>query len=168
MVNIVFLYIISSLSCLVSEKKAKADHDGARYTISLSLILVAFISIVIIAIVLLNIDFIIQKIIGDNWVKGSLIVILPSLLFIGFAQVFKGYFYGTRDVNPPALAEVIEQVTSRRPPICPAHGMPALIRLLFSFAPGAFSFLVSALALGGIPDWLVDSANEKVSSFRGK
>lgn len=128
-----------AVSRLVSEKKAKADHDGVRYTISLSLILVAIISIVIIAIVLLNIDFIIQKIIGDNRVKGSLIVILPSLLFIGFAQVFKGYFYGTRDVNPPALAEVIEQVTR----------MGVAIGLLLWAAPKYSLPIVAALVMVG-------------------
>lgn len=128
-----------AVSRLVSEKKAKADHDGARYTISLSLILVAIISIFIIAIVLLNIDFIIQKIIGDNRVKGSLIVILPSLLFIGFAQVFKGYFYGTRDVNPPALAEVIEQVTR----------MGVAIGLLLWAAPKYSLPIVAALVMVG-------------------
>ncbi len=71
-------------------------------------------------------------------------------------------------LKPALSALVMAAVCSVLYQLLAGTGMPALIRLLFSFAPGAFSFLVSALALGGIPDWLVDSAKEKVSSFRGK
>lgn len=128
-----------AVSRLVAEKKARADSEGIRHTVSISLLMAAIISLAIITITLLNIDWITNKIIGNRSVKGALITILPSLLFIGLAQVLKGYFYGIKEIRPPALSAIIEQIVR----------MSVAVTLLLWAAPRYSLPLVAALVMVG-------------------
>lgn len=100
-----------AVSRLVSEKNVKHDILGIRRTMTVSLSLVAIISTTLTFIGLLNLDFISQLVIKDERTKGALFILFPCVIFIGLGAVLKGFFYGQKNIHPPALAEIIEQVT---------------------------------------------------------
>lgn len=99
-----------AVSRLVSEKNAKGDTLGIRRTVSTAILLVAFISIILSVSTILNLNYIADNILKDQRTRGALLVLFPSIIIIGFGAVLKGFFYGMKDIHPPALSEIIEQL----------------------------------------------------------
>jgi stage V sporulation protein B len=131
----------TAVSRLVSEKKAKGDLRGIRRTVAVTLMLVAGISFVITLVALFNLDYIAENIIGDGRTRGALFVLFPCIMIIGLGASLKGFFYGMKDVHPPALAEIIEQLTR----------MALAASLLYWFAPkGNYALAVAIVMLGTV------------------
>jgi len=100
-----------AISRLVSAKKARGDIQGIRRVVKTTLMLVTGISVVITIAALCNLDGIAEKIIGDERAKKALFVLFPCITIVGLGASLKGFFYALKDVHPPALAEIIEQLT---------------------------------------------------------
>jgi len=123
-----------AVSRLVSEKMVRHDFHGTRCTMRVAIALVFTISITITLIALLNLDFITKVIIKDERTKGALFILLPCIIIIGLGATIKGFFYGQKNIHPPALAEIIEQITR----------MAVAIGLIFWLMPGE-NFALSAM-----------------------
>lgn len=50
-----------------------------------------------------------KNILGDSRLSTPLYIFGPTILFASLAAVFRGYFYGTKNVIPPALSQLTEQ-----------------------------------------------------------
>lgn len=114
-----------AVSRLISEKNVKHDIVGMRRTMTVALSLVTIISTTLAVIGLFNLNFISQVIIKDERTKWSLFILFPCVIFIGLGATLKGFFYGQKNIHPPALAEIIEQLTR----------MSIAVGLIFWFAP---------------------------------
>ncbi|NLB41175.1 MAG: hypothetical protein GX815_02765, partial [Clostridiales bacterium] len=90
-----------------------------------ALSLVTIISTTLTIIGLFNLDFISQVIVKDERTKWALFIVFPCVIFIGLGATLKGFFYGQKNIHPPALAEIIEQLTR----------MAVAISLIFWFTP---------------------------------
>jgi stage V sporulation protein B len=128
-----------AVSRLVSEKKAKGDLRGVRQTMFVTLLLAAGISLAITLTALFNLDFIAENIIKDARTKAALFVLFPCITLIGLGAVIKGFFYGLKDIHPPALAEIIEQLAR----------MALAISLLYWLVPKDNYALAAALVMLG-------------------
>ncbi len=128
-----------AVSRLVSEKKAKGDMQGVQRTMYVALLLVASISITIIIMALLNLDFLASTIIKDSRTKAALFILFPSIIFIGLGATIKGFFYGIKNIHPPAMAEIVEQIVR----------MTIAISLLYWFVPKDNYALAAALVMLG-------------------
>lgn len=128
-----------AVSRLVAEKKAKGDIQGVRRTMFVTLTLAAGISLVITAVALFNLDFIAENIIKDSRTKAALFILFPCITLIGLGATLKGFFYGLKDIHPPALAEIIEQLAR----------MAIAISLLYWFVPKDNYALAAALVMLG-------------------
>ncbi len=114
-----------AVSRLVSEKNVKHDILGMRRTMTVALSLVTITATTLAIIGLTNLDFISQVIIKDERTKLALFILFPCVIFIGLGATLKGFFYGQKNIHPPALAELIEQLTR----------MAVAVGLIFWFAP---------------------------------
>lgn len=123
-----------AVSRLISEKKVKNDYHGMRFTMTIAITLVTIISVTLTLAALLNLNFISKVIIKDERTKGALFVLLPCIIIIGIGATLKGFFYGQKDIHPPALAEIIEQITR----------MAVAIGLILWLVPGE-DFALSAI-----------------------
>lgn len=56
-------------------------------------------------------DAVSVHLLGDARTRLGLLLLLPCMLLTGWENVHKNYFYGRKNVIPPALAEVLEQVS---------------------------------------------------------
>jgi stage V sporulation protein B len=117
----------TAISRLVSAKNARGDIRGIRHVVKTTLLLVTGVSIVITIAALCNLDGIAKNIIGDERARSALFVLFPCITVIGLGSSLKGFFYGIKEIHPPALAEIIEQLTR----------MALALSLLFLFASEA-------------------------------
>ncbi|WP_157910359.1 stage V sporulation protein B [Petroclostridium xylanilyticum] len=99
-----------AVSRLVAERKAIGDERGIVRTVIISLCLITIVSICLSAFFVLNIDQITVNLLQDFRIRPALFIFFPCILITGLAAVFKGYFYGLRDIHPPAFAEIAEQI----------------------------------------------------------
>ncbi|HHT64452.1 MAG: putative polysaccharide biosynthesis protein [Caldicoprobacterales bacterium] len=101
--------IPAAVSRLISEKNARQDILGMRRTMTAAITMAVILSTTLALLALLNLDFITRVIIKDQRTKGALFILFPNLIFIGLGAALKGFFYGRKEIHPPALAEMIEQ-----------------------------------------------------------
>jgi stage V sporulation protein B len=55
-------------------------------------------------------DAISVQLLGDARTRLGLLVLLPCIFFTGIENVHKNYFYGMKNVHPPAVSELAEQL----------------------------------------------------------
>ena len=53
-------------------------------------------------------DFIAGNILGDIKTKPAMLMIMPCLLFTGFENIYKAFFYGVKNVKPNIISEISE------------------------------------------------------------
>ncbi|NLY43413.1 MAG: polysaccharide biosynthesis protein [Clostridiaceae bacterium] len=99
-----------AVSRLVAQQKALGNNKGAHQVVLVGVFLVASLSACLFAIILFNIDFISSNLLHDIRIRLALFIILPCICITGIASVLKGYFYGIKDIHPPAIAEIVEQM----------------------------------------------------------
>lgn len=99
-----------AVSRLISEKNVKHDIYGMQRTMTVAITIVTVISTTLTLLALFNLDFITRVIIKDERTKGALFILFPNVIFIGLGAALKGFFYGRKDIHPPAVAEIIEQL----------------------------------------------------------
>lgn len=114
-----------AVSRLISEKNAKKDISGMSSIMKAAFTIVLFVSAATALLALFNLDFIAGRIIKDMRTKGALFILFPCIVFIGTGTVLKGFFYGIKDIHPPALSGILEQLVR----------MAAVLGLLFWFMP---------------------------------
>ena len=99
-----------AVSRIVAQRKAVNDTHGIRRVVWIALLLVAVIACFISAVIVLNADTIAANLLHDARTRIPLLVFFPCILIAGFSAVFKGYFYGVKNIHPSALSEIIEQI----------------------------------------------------------
>ncbi|HHY82602.1 MAG TPA: stage V sporulation protein B [Clostridiales bacterium] len=130
-----------AVSRMVAENRAKNNVRGMHKTVATAVTLVIAVSLTLALTALLNLDFIAQVIIKDERTKGALFIIFPCVTIIGLGASLKGYFYGQKNIHPPAIAEVVEQLVR----------MTVAITLIYLLAPGNnYSLAASLVMLGTI------------------
>lgn len=56
-------------------------------------------------------DAISVHLLGDARTRLGLLLLLPCIMLTGWENIHKNYFYGRKNVVPPAISEVVEQVS---------------------------------------------------------
>ncbi|MDK2800923.1 MAG: stage sporulation protein [Clostridiales bacterium] len=99
-----------AVSRIVSQRKAIGDIRGIKRTVFISLLMVIVISIFLCFLVIINADKIATHLFKDTRTHSAILVFFPCILITGLGAVLKGYFYGVKNIHPPALSEIIEQI----------------------------------------------------------
>lgn len=111
---VVMAACISGLSIAVSrisaEKYALHDNIGIRKLIRTSIGIFIIMLAVISLITVLFLEPIANAVLGDSRTKTAILAILVCLFFTGFENIYKSYFYGIKNVHPPILSDILEQI----------------------------------------------------------
>ena len=99
-----------AISRLVAEETARGNYRNAKRITVLSGVSIFVAGTVIVAVMLLNLDFVVNILVGDVRTKSALYYLLPAIPIIAAFTALKGYFYGKQEVVPNALSQVAEQV----------------------------------------------------------
>lgn len=99
-----------AVSRLVAEETARGSHKNARRIAVISGAFIFWAGTIIVVILMLNLDFVVNVLVGDARTKSALYYLLPSVPFIAALTSIKGYFYGRQEVVPNAVSQVAEQV----------------------------------------------------------
>ncbi len=99
-----------AVSRIIAQRNAINDESGVRRTVIVAIYFVALLAMLLSAIIILNVDVIANNILHEPRTRTPLLIFSPCILITGIGAVFKGYFYGTKNVRPSALSEIIEQL----------------------------------------------------------
>lgn len=103
----------SGFSTAISKLTAseKAEGRSPDFILRLSLILSVSLSIILSILVYLRADFIAAEILNDKRTTLSLHLISFCFPFMAMGSCIRGYFFGMQDSLPPAVSQVVEQIT---------------------------------------------------------
>lgn len=100
------------------------------------------VSILLFISLILFTPFLSISILKDERLSLPLYIFAPTLFFASLSAIFRGYFYGLKNVVPPALSQLVEQGVR----------MVLVFSLLFYFSPvtpiGAVSISMAGVVLG--------------------
>ncbi len=102
--------ITVAVARISAERTAYGDHEGAARCVTLARRLFILAVFIISCLTLLFPDIISRDLLGDVRSRGALPIALICLLFTGFENIFKNYFYGVGRVAPQIVSELSEQV----------------------------------------------------------
>lgn len=101
--------MMTALSKESSSYQSKGDYTSLHKSIHVTLIFDLIWTLLIVIFVFLNSKYISTNIIKDSRSLYSLIFICPALVFVALSSIIKGYFYGTSNVNIPAIIDILEK-----------------------------------------------------------
>ncbi len=99
-----------AVSRMVSQHTALKDDAGAKQVVQRALAAVSMLSILIMLVLSLNLKTIAFHLLKQPRTYLSLVAFIPCILILGVSSVYNGYFYGRKNVHPPALSEMVEQI----------------------------------------------------------
>lgn len=98
-----------AVATLSSQRSALGDHAGVARMLRRCLGLFLLLFLPCAAVVAAASDPISVYLLGDARTRLGLVLLLPCILLTGVENLHKHYFYGTGNVRPPALSELLEQ-----------------------------------------------------------
>lgn len=99
-----------AVSKMVAEQQAGNHSVNSIRITALAIALVVTAGFIVSLFILLNIDFISRRILGDVRTYKALLIMVPCIPAVVAASALKGYFYGIQKVMPTAFSQVAEQI----------------------------------------------------------
>ncbi|MGL5755131.1 MAG: oligosaccharide flippase family protein [Paraclostridium sp.] len=103
--------IPTALSCLVARKKAFNDKHSTN-TLFISAIYISFFIAALISIFIgVNSNYLSSTVLHSNDMSIFILAICPAIIAITLSNVVRGYYYGIKKVNTPAISQILEQIS---------------------------------------------------------
>ena len=99
-----------AVSKLTAEYMALRNYEAIRMLVKRAIIVFVCIFSVLSLIVLLFAKGIANVFLGDERTLLAIYALLPVILLTGIENIHKHFFYGSREFNPPALSDLLEQI----------------------------------------------------------
>lgn len=99
-----------AVSKIVSEHYARCNGEDIKKTMRIALTMVFTISMCVIVLTYIFSKRIAVDFLKEGRCQRSIILLSPSILFMGLSYCIKGYFYASRKVLRPASSEFLEQL----------------------------------------------------------
>ena len=102
--------MMTAISKQASSFFAKKDYKNLHKSIYVTIVFDLIWALIIALFVLFNSKYISINIIKDARSMNSLILVCIALIFVALSSIIKGYFYGTSNVNTPAIIDIFEKI----------------------------------------------------------
>ncbi|WZL71619.1 stage V sporulation protein B [Clostridiaceae bacterium 35-E11] len=99
-----------AVSKLVAYHLSLNNKKGCNKTLALSLSIGLMISCFLSILLFYNARYISHVIIKNKDAYFSLIALIPAIPLITLSSIFRGYYYGIKNVGPPGMAQILEQI----------------------------------------------------------
>lgn len=100
-----------AVSRLVAGENSLQNRRGVYRILSLSLLLGGLIAAFLTILVSFNMEFVTTKILKNQDLYYPLLWTIPAIGLITFSSILRGFFYGLKDIKPPAMAQILEQLS---------------------------------------------------------
>lgn len=100
-----------AVSKLVAKQNSIHNTKGAKKVFKIALYITFLIALILSFIILIGSDYISLKLLKNKEINKSIIMLAPAVLIISISSVFRGYFYGMKQISPAGIAQIIEQIT---------------------------------------------------------
>lgn len=154
-----------AVSKLVAGENSLHNRKGVYRVLSLSLLLGGLLAGILTALVSFNMEFITNKILKNQDLYYPLLWTIPAIGLISFSSILRGFFYGLKDIKPPAMAQILEQISR----------ISFVIALLYYIKPKhpvtAATIAIMGLTVGeffGLLYLVLRFNFKKLSQYRGK
>ncbi|MCL2080815.1 MAG: polysaccharide biosynthesis protein [Oscillospiraceae bacterium] len=127
---------------------AKGNHIAVRQAVRLSIWSFLLLFGLMAAFIIPFSDWISVTLLSDARTRLGLLLLLPCIFFTGFENLYKNYFYGMREVRPPAVTEVCEQLLRTG----------CVLLLLIALRPAYLEWTVGVIVIGMVLCEVVSSA----------
>lgn len=102
--------ITTAISKIIAEYKVRKNIASIQKTMKISFVMIGLWSLILCLGILLNIEFITNKVIKDSRTTLSVIILTPAVFFISMSAVFRGFFFGLQEIKFPALIDIGEKI----------------------------------------------------------
>ncbi|WP_053956846.1 stage V sporulation protein B [Inediibacterium massiliense] len=99
-----------AVSKLTAHYSSLHDEKTCRKILKTALVLGLFISTILCIFLILYAKHISFYFIKNKDTYESLIVLPPAIIFITLSSIFRGYYYGIKNVEPPGVSQILEQI----------------------------------------------------------
>ncbi len=99
-----------AVSSLVAKENSLNNREGIYKVLTIALCIGGALSLIISISVSLNINLIVTKILKNKSIYYPFLYTIPAISLITFSNILRGFFYGLKDVKPPANAQIVEQL----------------------------------------------------------
>lgn len=112
---------------LTTQAIANNREDQSFKILEYTSFIMIFISLILSILLFTSASFIATTILKDARLVTPLYILAPAILLPSLAAILRGYFYGTKNVTPPAISQLIEQMIRMMVVL-------TLLRLLYPFS----------------------------------
>ena len=137
-----------AVSKLSASYSAVNGHPAIRRTVRLALWMFFALLAVAAAIAAPLSDWVSVALLGDARARMGLLLLLPCIFFTGVENIYKNFFYGIREVRPPAVTEIVEQLLR----------VTFVLGLLYLLKPSYLELTVGVIILGMVLCEVVSAA----------
>lgn len=95
---------------LVAEAEAERNERRIRSVLKLALAITCLLSVIFTALCLFGAKWITTRLLTDDRVYATFIVMTPIIIMIGVSAVFRGYFQGRQNMIPTATSQTAETI----------------------------------------------------------
>jgi stage V sporulation protein B len=117
--------LCTAVTNIASGQNALGDGTGMKRLVRTALTLFVVLFTVAALPAALFSGWISVKALGDAETRLALLIMLPCLFLTGFENIYKSWFYGVKNVKPPAISDQLEQIVR----------IAAVAALLLAFPP---------------------------------
>lgn len=103
--------IPTALSCLVARKKAFNDKHSTNALFISAIYISFFIAGLISLIVAISSDILSLRLLHSNTSSIFILALCPSIIAITISNIVRGYYYGIKQVDIPAISQILEQIS---------------------------------------------------------
>nr|WP_284693997.1 oligosaccharide flippase family protein [Paeniclostridium ghonii] len=103
--------IPTALSCLVARKKAFNDKHSTNSLFISAIYISFFIAGLISLIVAISSDILSLRLLHSNTSSIFILALCPSIIAITISNIVRGYYYGIKQVDIPAISQILEQIS---------------------------------------------------------
>ena len=103
--------IPTALSCLVARKKAFNDKHSTNSLFISAIYISFFIASLIAFFVSVSSESLSIKLLHSNNSSIFILALCPSIIAITLSNIVRGYYYGIKQVDIPAVSQVLEQIS---------------------------------------------------------
>ncbi|NLG85210.1 MAG: polysaccharide biosynthesis protein [Firmicutes bacterium] len=99
-----------AISRLVAERTALKDGEGVRRIFRLALVILGGLGLLGGAVLFVGARFFALRFVADPRAYPVLISLAPAVPLMSLTAAFRGFFQGLREMGPPALSQLLEQI----------------------------------------------------------
>lgn len=102
--------IPAAVSRLIAKENSLNNRSGVYKVLTVAVFIGGIFSLVVSVLVSLNMSFIVSKILKNEFIYYPVLFSIPAIGLITFSGILRGFFYGLKDMKPPASSQILEQL----------------------------------------------------------